>query len=574
MATSDIIIRGGTVVDGTGAEPYQADVAIRDGVIAAVGQNLGSAREEIDATGCIVTPGFVDIHTHYDGQAIWSDRMEPSSNHGVTTVVMGNCGVGFAPCRAEDHDLLITVMEGVEDIPGVVMNAGLSWNWETFPEYLNEVDKRPRDIDVAAYLPHSPLRVYVMGKRGAEREEATAEDLAKMRAIAKEAIEAGALGCATSRVFIHRTSDGKYIPTYRSSEAELQNLADGMTDAGGGIMQMVGNTPEDGWEHDVRMMERITTASGRPFTFTMGAHTDSHDVMKVLREANDGGAKLTGQIFPRPVGMILAHNLSWNPFTFCPSFAPLAALSDEDRLVELRKPEVRARLVSEEADLQIPLAKSTRDFTRMFPLGDPPNYEPTPEDSVAARAAREGVDPFEWAYDYLLQNDGKAQLLLSLGNFVNGSLDLLREMMDHPNLIFGLGDGGAHYGLICDASFPTHILTHWVRDRGRGLLPLSQAVATLTRRPAETVGLYDRGVLAPGYKADVNVIDTAKLALHAPTAVRDLPGGGRRLMQKASGYRASIVSGRTISRDGVPTGDLPGRLVRGAQAAPVAMAAE
>jgi N-acyl-D-aspartate/D-glutamate deacylase len=292
-------------------------------------------------------------------------------------------------------------------------------------------------------------------------------------------------------------------------------------------------------------------------------------VVKLLGEVNDGGAKLTGQIFPRPVGMILAHNLSWNPFTFCPSFADLAKLSDADRLVELRKPEVRAKLVAEEADLQLPLAKSTRDFTRIFPLGSPPNYEPTPEDSVEARAARAGVSPFEWAYDYLLEEGGKAQLLLALGNFVNGSLDQLREMMDDPNLIFGLGDGGAHYGLICDASFPTHVLSHWVRDRSRGLLPIGQAIATLTRRPAETVGLHDRGLLAPGYKADVNVIDPTALALHAPTVVRDLPGGGRRLMQTASGYKVSIVSGKTISRDGVPTGELPGKLVRGAKEAPV-----
>ena len=566
---ADLVIRGGLVVDGSGKEPFHADVALSDGIITAIGSAVGPGRKEVDARGCLVTPGFVDIHTHYDGQAIWSDRMDPSSLHGVTTVVMGNCGVGFAPCRKEDHDVLLRVMEGVEDIPGIVMSEGLSWDWESFPEYLDAVDKRPRDIDVAAYLPHSPLRVYVMGERGVNREPATDEDLARMRELAAEAITAGALGCATSRVHVHRTSDGEFIPSFQSAEPELQALADGMTDAGSGIMQMVGNSLQEGWENDLNLMDRIARKSGRPFTFTMGVNTESAAAAHKLAELNEAGSQLIGQIFPRPVGMILAHTTSWNPFSFCPSFAPLAKLSFEDRLEQLRRPHVRARLIAEAPDISLPLALYTRMFERMFPLGDPPNYEPSPDESIAARAETTGVTPVEWVYDYLLSEDGKAQLLIALAGLVNDTLDLVRDLMDHPNVIFGLGDGGAHYGLICDASYPTHILTHWVRDRARGRLPLEHAIASLTSRPAATVGLHDRGLLAPGYKADVNVIDPEAITLHPPIVVNDLPGGGRRMMQNASGYRATIVAGEITYEDGKATSALPGKLIRGSQSAPL-----
>jgi N-acyl-D-aspartate/D-glutamate deacylase len=565
------VIRGGTVVDGTGAAPFEADVLMRDGKIAAVGKNLSApGAEEVDAAGCIVTPGFVDIHTHYDGQSIWSDRLQPSSQHGVTTVVMGNCGVGFAPCRPDDRETLIHLMEGVEDIPGAVMGAGLTWDWETFPEYLDAVDKRPRDIDVGAYVPHSPLRVYVMGERGVKREKATAADLEKMTQLTKQAVEAGALGCATSRVHFHRTPEGDFIPTYRAAEDELHALARGMTEAGKGVLQLVGNVMEDGWQHDFDLMCRISEQSGRPVTYTTGAGPDSLENSKKLAAANREGKTLTGQMLPRPVGLLMAHNLTWTPFSFCPSFAALAELPDEQRLAELRKPEVKAKLLSETPELKLPLAGQTRNFPIIFPLGDVPNYEPLPSDSVAARAAADGVSPGEWAYDYLLTKDGKAQLMVAMGGLSTGSLDIMRPLMDHPNLTFGLGDGGAHYGMICDASYTTYVLTHWVRDRNRGRLPLELAIQQMSNRTAQTVGLNDRGVLKPGYKADVNVIDFDKLTLHAPFVARDLPGGGRRLLQTASGYRATFVSGEAIYKDGKPTGVLPGKLVRGAQTAPKA----
>ena len=565
---ADVVIRGGLVVDGSGKEPFLADVALSGGIITAIGAALAPGLKEVDARGCLVTPGFVDIHTHYDGQAIWSDRMDPSSLHGVTTVVMGNCGVGFAPCRKQDHEVLLRVMEGVEDIPEIVMSQGLDWDWESFPEYLDALEKRPRDIDVAAYLPHSPLRVFVMGERGVNREPATGEDLARMRNLATEAITAGALGCATSRIHVHRTSDGDFIPSYQSAEPELQALADGMTEVGSGVMQMVGNPAQDGWQHDLDMMDRIARKSGRPFTFTMGVNPESASARDRLAELNESGIKLTGQIFPRPVGMILSHSTSWNPFSFCPSFKSLAHLTSEDRLQQLQRQDVRARLIAEEPDITLPLGLYTRMFDRMFPLGDPPNYEPSPEESIAARAEAAGVSPAEWVYDYLLGQAGTAQLLMALTGLVDDTLDLVREMMDHPNVIFGLGDGGAHYGLICDASYPTHILTHWVRDRDHGRIPLAQAIAALTSRPAATVGLNDRGLLAPGYKADVNVIDPEAITLHSPIVVHDLPGGGRRMIQTATGYRATIVAGEMTYQDGKATSALPGKLIRGSQPAP------
>jgi N-acyl-D-aspartate/D-glutamate deacylase len=568
VAIYDCVIRGGTVVDGTGCEPYAADIAIADGRIVEVGHFAGRGKDEIEAAGRFVTPGFIDIHTHYDGQAIWSDRMSPSSSHGVTTVVMGNCGVGFAPCRKDDHELLIKVMEGVEDIPGAVMAKGLSWDWETFPQYLDALDSRPRDIDTAAYLPHSPLRVYAMGERGANREPATAEDLERMRGLAREAIEAGALGFATSRLHIHRTADGDAIPSFKSPESELQAIAGGLKDAGKGIIQVVMDFPDERWS-GVAMLRRLAEQSGRPVTFTLGSGNSGpegwREALQLVEEANASGVSITAQVFPRPIGLVQGHRLSINSFSECPSYKAMAGLSHEERIAALRKPEVRARLIAEKPGEGTMLAMMARNYDWMFPLQDPPDYEPPAETSVGAVARARGVAPEEVIYDWLLEDDGRAMVYVALGNFYNAKLDSVREMLQHKDTVLGLGDGGAHYGMICDASYPTFMLSHWTRDRPEGRLSIGWAVKALAHDPARAVGLNDRGLLAPGYKADINIIDYDNLALDQPTVIHDLPAGGRRLDQTARGYDVTMVAGKVVYRGGVHTGELPGRLVRGPQ---------
>ncbi|WOK35354.1 N-acyl-D-amino-acid deacylase family protein [Sphingomonas sp. C3-2] len=572
MAEYDLVIRGGHVVDGKGESPFAADIAVKNGRIARIGAIEGTGAEEIDATGLLVTPGFVDAHTHYDGQAIWSDRLNPSSAHGVTTAVLGNCGVGFAPCRAEDRDTLINVMEGVEDIPGVVMADGLSWDWETFPQYLDALDRRTLDIDVAAYLPHSPLRVYAMGERGAARDPASEDDLSKMRALAREAVEAGALGFATSRQFIHRTRDGAQIPSFDASEAELEAIAAGLRDADKGIMQLVLDVPHLDWETEVKSLVRLVQASGRPATFTLGTANegtpDWNLALKHVEKANAEGAQITAQVFPRPIGLIIGHNLSVNPFGLCPSYAAIEKLPLEEKIAELRKPETRATLLAEDPTDGHPLAVIGRSWDWMFKLGSPPNYAPSPDQSVAAQAARAGVTPTELVYDWLLEDDGNAMLYVAIGNYYDGKLDMVADLLNHPDTIVGLGDGGAHYGVICDASYPTFLLTYWTRDHQGRKITIPQAIKMLAADPAKALGLQDRGVIAVGYKADFNLLDEARLALHAPYVTHDLPAGGRRLDQKADGYVATIVSGTVIARNGQPTGKLPGRLVRGQQPAP------
>jgi N-acyl-D-aspartate/D-glutamate deacylase len=570
----DLIIRNGLIVDGGGGEPFHADIAVRDGRIVLVGLVDGAGTEEIDATDRLVTPGFVDIHTHYDGQAIWSNQLNPSSSHGVTTVVVGNCGVGFAPCRPADHDLLIKVMEGVEDIPGVVMAEGLPWNWETFPEYLDALDAHPRDIDIAAYLPHSPLRVYAMGERGANREMATPEDLAKMRTLAREAIEAGAVGFASSRQFIHRTKAGDQIPSFDAAGAELVAIAQGLSDAGDGVVQVVLNTPFQSWSSELELLRNIARTSGRPATFSMGVsntgpETVWRDALAIVDGANDAGEAISAQVFPRPIGMVAGHELTVNPFCLCPSYQALSHLDFAAKIAELRKSDVRARLIAEKPAEGHPLAVIGRSWDWMFPFGDPPNYEPPLDTSIGAQARAKGVAPEEIAYDYLLEKGGTAKLYVALGNYQDGRLDAVLDMMNHQHTVVGLGDGGAHYGVICDASFPTFMLTYWTRDRDGERLSLAGAVRALAFEPSRTLGLRDRGMIRAGYKADLNVIDYTRLALHAPEIKYDLPAGGRRLDQGATGYDATIVSGKVISRFDRPTGVLPGRLVRGSQAVPV-----
>ena len=576
--TYDLIIRNGTIVDGLGGEPYVGDVAVRDGVIQAVGHvNGDTARREIDASGLLVTPGFVDLHTHYDGQSIWSQRLTPSSAHGVTTVVMGNCGVGFAPCRQDDHDVLVDVMAGVEDIPGVVMTDGLPWTWETFPEYMDALESRQRDIDVAAYLPHSPLRVYVMGQRGADREPATPEDLAKMRALAKEAIEVGALGFASSRLTIHKTESGLPIPSYDAAREEIEEIARGVVDGGGGLLQFVPDIPAGGYQPVLQTVFDVAEDVGLPVTFTLVVANAGDptwaDAITMIEKANGragaGEPQFIAQLLPRPIGLIIGLQLSANPFVLYPSYREIAHLPLAERVAEMRKPEVRARILADKPGQGHPILYVAQMWDWIFPLGDEPNYEPDPSTSIGARARARGVNPMEEAYDRLLDDDGRAMLLVATSNLQNNSLDTVGELLHRDDVVLGLGDGGAHYGMICDASYPTFLLAHWTRDRASGRFSVPDAIRELTSVPARVAGLGDRGRIAVGYKADLNVIDHAAVRLHKPVISYDLPAGGRRLDQTADGYVATIVSGEVIAENGVPTDARPGKLVRGRKPTPL-----
>ena len=568
MSDFDLVIRGGTVVDGSGAEPFVGDVAVKDGRIAAVGAVEGRGAEEIDATDRIVTPGFVDPHTHYDGQAVWSERLSPSSSHGVTSVVLGNCGVGFAPCRAADRETLIDVMEGVEDIPGVVMAEGLPWSWETFPQYLDALDAGKRDIDVAAFLPHSPLRVYAMGARGARREPANDEDLAAMRRLTGEAIRAGAIGFATSRLLIHKTASGEAIPSFEADAAELKAITAGMADAGGGTLQVVPNLFR-GLGPEYELIAEVAESCGRPATVTLGTANEGApnwvDALAVMEAAEQRGVTITSQVLPRPIGMIEGLELSIHPFVLCPSYHEIARLPLPQKLAAMRDPELRAALITQEPDPGHPLAQLARNWAWLFPFTGEPDYAPDKDSSVAAQARVAGVSPAEWAYDWLIAGDGDNFLLATLGNYYEGNLDVVHELLARPDCIVGLGDGGAHYSAICDASYPTFMLTHWVRDGNSGGFSLAQAVHMLSRKPALAIGLGDRGLIAPGYKADLNVIDLERLELALPHIAYDLPAGGRRLDQRAQGYDATIVSGEVIRRFDEDTGARPGKLVRGAR---------
>ena len=566
----DLIIRNGTVIDGTGAEPREADIAVQDGRIA------GAGREEIDARGMAVTPGFVDIHTHYDGQVTWDDRFTPSSGHGVTTVLMGNCGVGFAPCRPQDRDTLIKVMEGVEDIPEIVMREGVPWNWQSFPEYLDALAARRCDIDFATQVPHAPLRVFVMGQRGVDREPATAADMAAMASLVEEGLEAGALGFSTSRSLFHRTSEGALTPTITAAEEELTAIARGMGRAGKGVIQLLDDfaDSDDGGSTEFAMLRRLVEMSGRPLSFTLLDISLYPGRWKtLLREvdrANRDGLPIRGQVAARPVALMYGLELSFHPFSTCPSYAGVADLPLDQKLARLRDPVLRAKLLAEQPTYRNPqLLAFMRSVGNMYVLGDPPNYTPPAESRLDARAARLGVAPLDLAYDLLVSGDGRTILFHPGANYTDASDANMASMLEDQHTVIALGDGGAHYGLICDASYTTHALTYWTRDRKGERWPLAWTVRQLTDIPARMVGLGDRGRLAAGYRADINVIDFDRLQVAAPHPVHNLPGGGRRLEQKAAGYRATIVGGEVTYRGGEFTGALPGRLVRGARPAVV-----
>src|SRR3954467_11541460 len=563
-----LVIRGGTVADGFGGELFEADVAISDDRIVEVGKVSAKGAEEIDARGKLVTPGFVDLHTHYDGQVTWANDISPSSQNGVTTAIMGNCGVGFAPCKPADHQRLIQLMEGVEDIPEPVLSAGIPWQWESFADYMNWLSRRNFDMDIGAQLPHAALRVYVMGERGARRDPATAEDNRAMAALASDAVRAGALGFTTSRTLNHRTSTGDYTPTLKAGEDELIAIANAMHASGRSVLQFVLDLST--LNEDLPMMLRVAEQTKCPISFSVTQNDrDPRRWRQTLDTINDAAARglsITAQIAARPVGLLLGLELSRNPFQTHPSYKAIAHLPLPERLARLHQPEVRAAILSESATSTDDPLFFRPNYDKMYLLGNPPDYEQPPENARGPQARRQGRQPEELAYDAMLTDEGRGMLYVPFVNYADGNLDAVHEMLREPSAVPGLSDGGAHCGIICDASFPTYLLTHWTRDRSRGeKLSIPFVVAAQSRKTALSVGLYDRGMIAPGFKADVNVIDYDKLHLHPPKVHYDLPVGGRRLMQQVDGYDATIVSGVVTQRAGQATSNRPGRLIRGTQ---------
>jgi N-acyl-D-amino-acid deacylase len=572
--TYDFVLRGGLIVDGRGGEPFVADLAVKDARIADIGVNLAEGREEYDVDGLLITPGFVDIHTHYDGQVTWENTLAPSSNHGVTTVVTGNCGVGFAPCRPADQVALVELMAGVEDIPEVVMAEALSWNWETFSEYLDVVESRPHDIDIAAMLPHSALRVYVMGQRAIDREQATRDDIKEMAELTREAIRAGAVGFGTSRALQHKSTRGESIPTVRAHKDELEGILAAMSAEGSGVFQALSDFE---LFQDVRgefaMLRSLVEKTGRPMSFTLNQKHDDPDgwreILGLVEQSSAVGLPIKGQVLCRPSGLLLGHRVTLNPFMACPSYQVIADLPVDERIAELGRRDVRERILAECSAPEY--SEPVEQWDKRFFVSDPPSYEPDHSQSLTALAASRNVSPAELAYDALLQDDGRFLIHHFIQNFAEDSLEAVYEMITHPDTVLGLGDGGAHLGLICDASYTTTMLAYWTRDRVCGpRISLPAAVQSLTSSTANAVGLCDRGQLAPGYKADINIIDYTRLRLHAPEVKRDLPAGGKRIVQDADGYVATFLNGVATRRQGRATGAMPGRVVRGAQPAPTA----
>ncbi len=578
----DLVIRGATVVDGTGAPTRVGDVAVLGGTIVDVGSDVGPAHRTVEADGLVLTPGFVDIHTHFDGQATWDPYLTPSCWNGVTTAVMGNCGVGFAPVRPDGHEALIEIMEGVEDIPGAALSEGIRWEWETFPGYLDALERTDRSMDLATHVPHAAVRAYAMGDRALE--DPTVEDLDAMGALVRDAVRAGAVGFATGRTAGHRDSSGRPVPGTYAPDVELAAMMAAMVDGGGGVFQLTpagvgGEMAGDrrgSMAEEVDWITRLGAGTGQPVTFLVMEQggTEPEDWrpwFEAVHRANDGGARIHPQVGSRCFGVLMGHQSKLNPFRYRATCAALGDLPLDRRVAELRRPEVKERILGEHADRSGPFAMDRfgrSGFENLFPLGAGLDYEPSPEDSVAARARRAGRDVWELAYDLLLDFDGREFLLLPLLNYAGGSYDGLRQMMEDPASVQGLGDAGAHVGLVSDASMTTYLLTHWARDRQRGpTLPLETVVRRLTHDPARLYGLDDRGVIAPGQRADLNLIDHDRLRLLHPEQVADLPGGAGRLIQRAEGYVATFVHGVQVLGDDEMTGALPGRVIRGRQPA-------
>ncbi|MFA5882463.1 MAG: amidohydrolase family protein [Acidimicrobiia bacterium] len=580
----DLVIRGGSVVDGTGAPAFTADVAVSNGIVTEIGR-VGAARREIDADGAVVTPGFVDMHTHFDGQATWDPYLTPSCWHGVTTAIMGNCGVGFAPADPARHEWLINLMEGVEDIPGSALHEGMSFDWVSFADYLDALERMPRAIEIGTHVPHGAVRAYVMGERGARNEASTADDIAAMADIVADALRAGALGFSTSRTMGHRAIDGEPVPGTFAAEDELFAIGQALADVGHGVFELApagtggeaaGDSP-DAHESEIDWIVRLAEGTGVPVTFLVMQSHIAPDrwkyQMDASRRARAAGTPVYPQVASRCFGMLVGHQSRANPFRSRPTYQSIVDLPLAERVTRLRDPEVRARILAEGPPPAAPgtmAAQMQRGmFEALYPLGTPPEYEPTADTSLRAVAEREGRDIEDVAYDAMLRNDGRELLLYPLLNFAGGSYDALYEMMTDPITVQGLGDGGAHCGIVCDASMTTYMLSHWVRDRSRGpRLELEAAVQRLTADPAALYGLADRGVLTPGMRADVNILDFENVGIERPEMVFDLPAGAGRMIQRSTGYVATVVAGESVVEDGEITGALPGGLVRGPQPVP------
>ncbi len=563
----DLVIRNGRIIDGTGRPAFAGDVAVDGAVISEVGGKAAGGRREIDAGGELVTPGWVDIHTHYDGQVTWDPYLTPSSWHGVTTIVMGNCGVGFAPVHPGKEQFLIELMEGVEDIPGPALAAGIAWQWETFAEYLDALGRMKRAIDVAAQIPHGAVRAYVMGERGAHNQAATDDDIARMAVIVRDALRAGAIGVTSSRTLLHRAKNGEHVPGTFAAEAEMMALGRAMGAAGHGVMELA--TDMVGPDANLEWMARVSIETGCPVTILATSATpeplDFERVLSLVRSWNQRGARLVPQVAARPACILMGLETTVHPFSTHRAYRSLVGrLPLAERVARMRDPEVRARILNDEVGLKDPLGRHYLTlFDSIFPLGDPPDYEPTRDLSVGARARREGRTAQEVAYDLLLQRDGHELLYVPLGDYGAYDLERNRRLLEDPDTRLGVSDGGAHCGMVCDASVPTFMLSYWARDRQRGpRLALERVIKMQTSETAELYGFGDRGLLAPGKKADLNVIDFDGLRLYAPEIVYDFPAGARRLIQKVDGYKFTVVSGQVIYEDGAPTGVLPGRVIR------------
>lgn len=568
---NDLVIRNGRIVDGSGTPGFAGDLAVKDGKIASVGGKAGPARREIDASGLLMTPGWVDIHTHYDGQVAWDPYLSPSSWHGVTTLVMGNCGVGFAPVERGKEAFLIGMMDGVEDIPTETLTAGINFEWETFPEYLDALSRMKRVLDVGAHVPHCAVRAYVMGERGAENQPATADDIERMSAVVRDGVKAGALGVSTSRTLVHRTRDKAYVPGTFAAIDEMIGLGRGLGEAGHGVFEIISDITGD--DANLEWMAQLSTETGCSISLAALISRRSgmgmRGVIEFVERSNAQGAHMVAQVAARPAASLMSLQSSVHPFSTHRSFRQLmAGLNHEERVARMRDPQVRAQILND-----APAVKEEQTlgmvagFQHHFSLGDPPDYEPTADKSIMERAKRSQRTPQEIAYDTLLERDGREIIYMPLA-YKNYSFDAILPQLTNPNTVLSLSDGGAHCGVICDASMPTYLLTHWVRDRDRGgRIPLEMAVKRQTHDTAKLYGLSDRGTLAPGMKADINLIEFDRLRLHPPEMVYDLPANGRRFVQRADGYKFTIVSGEVTYQDGESTGAMPGKVVRGGAAA-------